>query len=205
MIKKVENVSRHSVRPFATQVGWTAGTLASTHDGTLANPSRRGNGRNGWSTKLIRGLVTEAATGFQPRWGRCREPTPITPHYAPFPTYKAAGAHRGARRDGGLVARSACAATGDGGDRLAGQRFTRALCGSTAGLPPRLEGDWIYRRPEFGDRISLGGGHERSSAGVGNRSGGSKRQPDRCPREHASRACGQSCDRHDSDRLFHRC
>src|SRR3954447_8583576 len=41
MIKKVENVSRHSVRPFATQVGWTAGTLASTHDGTLANPSRR--------------------------------------------------------------------------------------------------------------------------------------------------------------------
>jgi hypothetical protein len=25
-----------------------------------------GNGRNGWSTKLICGLVTEAATGFQP-------------------------------------------------------------------------------------------------------------------------------------------
>ena len=22
---------------------------------------------------------------------RCREPTPVTPHYAPFPTYKAAG------------------------------------------------------------------------------------------------------------------
>src|SRR5215208_3275573 len=98
MIKKVENVSRHSVRPFATQVGWTAGTLASTHDGTLANPSRRGNGRNGWSTKLIRGLVTEAATGFQPRWGRCREPTPITPHYAPFPTYKAAELRCDARR-----------------------------------------------------------------------------------------------------------
>src|SRR4051812_17632757 len=48
-----------------------------------------GNGRNGWSTKLIRGLVTEAATGFQSRRGRCREPTPVTRHYAPFPTYKA--------------------------------------------------------------------------------------------------------------------
>src|SRR3954463_13652896 len=52
-----------------------------------------GNGRNDWSTKLIRGLVTEAATGFQSRRGRCREPTPVTPHYAPFPTYKAAGLH----------------------------------------------------------------------------------------------------------------
>ena len=36
-------------------------------------------------------IVTEAATGFQPRRGRCREPTPVIPHYAPFPTYKAAG------------------------------------------------------------------------------------------------------------------
>ena len=36
---------------------------------------------------------TEAATGFQPRRGQCREPTPVTPHYAPFPTYKAAGGH----------------------------------------------------------------------------------------------------------------
>ena len=28
---------------------------------------------------------------------RCREPTPVTPHYAPFPTYKTAGGHRAYR------------------------------------------------------------------------------------------------------------
>jgi hypothetical protein len=53
-----------------------------------------GNGRSGWSTKLIRGLKAEAAAGFQSRRGRCREPTPVTPQYAAFPTYKAARVHR---------------------------------------------------------------------------------------------------------------
>jgi hypothetical protein len=32
----------------------------------------------------------EAAAGFQSRRGRCREPTPVTPQYAAFPTYKTA-------------------------------------------------------------------------------------------------------------------
>ena len=41
----------------------------------------------------IRGLITEAATGFQSRRGRCGEPTPVTPHYAPFATYKTAGVY----------------------------------------------------------------------------------------------------------------
>ena len=49
-----------------------------------------GNGRSGWSTKLIRGLKAEAAAGFQSRRERCREPTPVTPQYAAFTTYKAA-------------------------------------------------------------------------------------------------------------------
>jgi hypothetical protein len=49
-----------------------------------------GNGRSGWSTKLIRGLKAEAAAGFQSRRELCREPTPVTPQYAAFPTYKAA-------------------------------------------------------------------------------------------------------------------
>src|ERR1700746_3958179 len=52
-----------------------------------------GNGRSGWSTKLIRGLKAEAAAGFQSRRERCREPTPVTPQYAAFPTYKAAGVY----------------------------------------------------------------------------------------------------------------
>src|SRR5215467_12162445 len=49
-----------------------------------------GNGRSGWSTKLIRGLKAEAAAGFQSRRERCREPTPVNPHYAALATYKAA-------------------------------------------------------------------------------------------------------------------
>src|SRR6516165_12575276 len=48
-----------------------------------------GNGRSGWSTKLIRGLKAEAAAGFQSRRERCRESTPVTPQYAAFSTYKA--------------------------------------------------------------------------------------------------------------------
>ena len=46
----------------------------------------------------------EAPTGFQSRQGRCREATPVTSHYAPFPTYKAAGVPRGNCRCGRRVA-----------------------------------------------------------------------------------------------------
>jgi hypothetical protein len=53
-----------------------------------------GNGRSGWSTKLIRGLKAEAAAGFQSRRERCSEPTPVTPQYAAFSTYKAARVHQ---------------------------------------------------------------------------------------------------------------
>src|SRR6516225_5345818 len=63
-----------------------------------------GNGRSGWSTKLIRGLKAEAAAGFQSRRERCREPTPVTPQYAAFPTYKAARVHYASRWRGGAVA-----------------------------------------------------------------------------------------------------
>src|SRR6516225_4306892 len=60
-----------------------------------------GNGRSGWSTKLIRGLKAEAAAGFQSRRERCREPTPVTPQYAAFTTYKTAGIHHTAWQHGG--------------------------------------------------------------------------------------------------------
>ena len=44
-----------------------------------------------WSTKLIRGLTSEAAAGFQSRRGLNHDDSaPVTPHNAPFPTYKAA-------------------------------------------------------------------------------------------------------------------
>src|SRR6516164_3010979 len=69
-----------------------------------------GNGRSGWSTKLIRGLKAEAAAGFQSRRERCRESTPVTPQYAAFSTYKAAGVHRQRRRLWCVVRKRPCAA-----------------------------------------------------------------------------------------------
>jgi hypothetical protein len=53
-----------------------------------------GYGRSDWSTKLIRGLTSEAAAGFRSRRGLSYDDSaPVTPHNAPFPTYKAAGSH----------------------------------------------------------------------------------------------------------------
>jgi hypothetical protein len=42
--------------------------------------------------------------GFRSRRGRCHEPTPVTPHYASFASYKTAGVHCGARRRGWVAA-----------------------------------------------------------------------------------------------------
>ena len=54
-----------------------------------------GYGRSDWSTKLIRGLTSEAAAGFQSRRGLNHDDSdPVTPHNAPFPTYKEARVHR---------------------------------------------------------------------------------------------------------------
>src|SRR6516225_7778751 len=72
-----------------------------------------GNGRSDWSTKLFRGLKAEAAAGFQSRRERCREPTPATPQYAAFSTYKAARVHRTDWWCGGMAARCARAAAGN--------------------------------------------------------------------------------------------
>jgi len=50
-----------------------------------------GYGRSDWSTKLIRGLTSEAAAGFRSRRGLSYDDSaPVTPHNAPFPTYKTA-------------------------------------------------------------------------------------------------------------------
>src|SRR5262249_13746720 len=79
-----------------------------------------GYGRSDWSTKLIRGLTSEAAAGFQSRRGLNHdESAPVTPHNAPFPTYKAAPVHHASGRRGGRVAiRGERAAAGDASDRL---------------------------------------------------------------------------------------
>src|SRR6516164_3649767 len=76
-----------------------------------------GNGRSGWSTKLIRGLKAEAAAGFQSRRERCRESTPVIPQYAAFPTYKAARVHNATGWRDSVAAPTAGAAT-KAGDRV---------------------------------------------------------------------------------------
>ena len=49
-----------------------------------------GYGRSDWSTKLTRGLISEAPAGFRSRRGLSYDDSaPVTPHNAPFPTYKA--------------------------------------------------------------------------------------------------------------------
>src|SRR5215813_1921612 len=86
-----------------------------------------GYGRSDWSTKLTRGLTSEAAAGFQSRRGLSHDDSaPVTPHNAPFPTYKAARVHIAARRRAcRLAAPSARAADGDAGDRSSERQIAR--------------------------------------------------------------------------------
>src|SRR5262249_14516207 len=91
-----------------------------------------GHGRSDWSTKLIRGLTSEAPAGFQSRRGLSYDDSaPVSPHNAPFPTYKAPRVHHHARRRGGIMAaRGARAAAGG----AAADRLTNQLMAKLVGL-----------------------------------------------------------------------
>src|SRR5262245_23645193 len=60
-------------------------------------------------TVIPRAGESEAPAGFRSRRGRCREPAPVTSHYASFASYKAPRVHHAARRRGGVAARGSCA------------------------------------------------------------------------------------------------
>ena len=67
-----------------------------------------GYGRSDRSTKLTRGLISETPAGFRSRRGLSYDDSaPVTPHNAPFPTYKTPRVPHAARRRGGLAARGA--------------------------------------------------------------------------------------------------
>ena len=68
--------------------------------------------RSDWSTKLIHGLTSEEAAGFRSRRGPNHDSILVTPHNAPFSTYKEARVHHAARRRG-------CVAVGGAGARAA--------------------------------------------------------------------------------------
>ena len=131
-----------------------------------------GNGRSGWSTKLIRGLKAEAAAGFQSRRERCRESTPVTPQYAPFASYKAPRVHIAARRRGHVAACGACAA-GNTGSRLSQYQGAERRPASASRGPSGPEGRWLYRASEHRDRIPFCRESERSAVGTCGRSGSS--------------------------------
>src|SRR5215467_1694272 len=116
-----------------------------------------GNGRSDWSTKLIRGLKAEAAAGFQSRRERCSEPTPATPQYAAFSTYKAARVHQTSGRDGDSVAaRGSRGASSD--TRHRSSRFPLPWGGGKppARISPGLERGRLHRRREPSNPIPVG-------------------------------------------------
>src|SRR5262249_19592114 len=115
-------------------------------------------GRSDWSTKLIRGLTSEAAAGFRSRRGPSHDSTLVTPHNAPFSTYKAARVHHASRRSRGVAARGARAAAGDAGDRSPQQPVAGRIRPRGDWFPSRLERGWLRRGTKRAHRISLGGG-----------------------------------------------
>src|SRR5215467_8887407 len=101
-----------------------------------------GYGRSDRSTKLIRGLISETPAGFWSRRGLSYDDSaPVTPHNAPFPTYKTPRVHHACRRRGGRVAACGKRGAGDACDpgetnqahRAANSRFHRRAEGDGGG------------------------------------------------------------------------
>src|SRR5262245_9591 len=108
-------------------------------------PVAIGYGRSDWSTKLIRGLTSEAAAGFRSRRGPSHDSTLVTPHNAPFSTYKAARVHLGSQRRGccRVAVRHARAAGRDAGGRIPPPLIARRL--PLACISPGLERRGLHR------------------------------------------------------------
>src|SRR5262249_35041132 len=107
-----------------------------------------GYGRSDRSTKLTRGLTSETAAGFRSRRGPSHDSTLVTPHNAPFPTYKAAPVHHAARRRGRVSARGARAADGNAGGRVFEQRVSQGLFAFPVCISNRSRRIRICRRQE---------------------------------------------------------
>jgi ABC-type uncharacterized transport system substrate-binding protein len=92
--------------------------------------------------------------------------------------------HHAAGRRGDVAARGARAAGGDAGDWISPWRIACRLDGPAAWISSGPEGRGLRRGRERGDRVPLGGGAVRSSAGIGSRSDPSS--GDRARRDHHS-------------------
>ena len=101
-----------------------------------------------------------------------------------------------------MAARGASAAGGDAGRWISPSWSTRRACASDRGVPQRLERDRLCRRPERGDRVSVGQQSNGSPAGTGGRSGAAPGGRYRHPIQHAGCARRQGCHREHSDRVW---
>src|SRR5262249_17756425 len=112
--------------------------------------------------------------------------------------------HIAARRRGGRVAaRGASAAAGETADRwVHWQRHTRRVCSPAARVPGGFESDRLYRRPECGDRISLGLWPERQIIRIRGRSC-SSRSSCNCRANDAFSAGGKSSNENNPNCLLY--
>src|SRR5262249_3847908 len=117
-----------------------------------------GYGRSDRSTKLTRGLTSKTAAGFRSRRELSYDDSaPVSPHNAPFSTYKTARVHDAARRrGGGVAARGARAAAGDAGDRVSRQQIIGWHDKPSCFIPPRPERGRTCRGRERHDHLPLG-------------------------------------------------
>src|SRR5262249_39557371 len=106
-----------------------------------------GYGRSDWSTKLTRGLISETPAGFRSRRGLSYDDSaPVTPHNAPFPTYKTPRVHHAARRCGGVAVGGTRAADGDAVNRCPCSQIAGCDGGAAGWIPPGLERGRVCRR-----------------------------------------------------------
>jgi hypothetical protein len=84
-----------AIRERLAMLGWVeGGNLRVDYRFTGGDPDRRA----AYAEELVN-LRPDLIWAFRSRRGRCHEPTPVTPHYASFASYKGAttGVHHGAQ------------------------------------------------------------------------------------------------------------
>src|SRR5262245_60932410 len=123
-------------------------------------PVAIGYGRGDRSTKLIRGLTSEAPAGFRSRRGPSHDSTLVTPHNAPFSTYKAPRFHHAVGVRGGSLAACSARTTERATDRrVGGGLHANRSRGSSSHRRASRHATEVRlgRRPHRAYRVSLGG------------------------------------------------
>jgi ABC transporter substrate binding protein len=103
---------------------------------------------------------------------RSDEPTPVTPDYAPFASYKTAGVHRGARRGSGMALCGSRSANRANAAYWRSVRAERRRSNTTLALrctPTEACKTWVDGRAQYPIRLSLGSRQHRAHSLTGGR------------------------------------